>query len=85
MKHLEDVQDLLANWSAGFAMDEEHEKSRMKDVANELANLISSLNLRSEEMLIEEYVQLVGEEIVDAKCNMVELMDLAWGGEIIWV
>jgi hypothetical protein len=37
-------------------MDDEHEKSRMKEATNELANLISSLNIGSEEMLIEEYV-----------------------------
>ena len=30
----------------------------MKEAANELASFISSLNLGSEEMLIEEYVQL---------------------------
>ena len=32
----------------------------MKEVENELASLISSLNLGSEEMHIEEYVQLAG-------------------------
>jgi hypothetical protein len=30
----------------------------MKEVENELASLISSLNLGSEEMPVEEYVQL---------------------------
>ena len=39
----------------------------MKGATNELANLISSLNLRSEEMPIEKHVPLVGWEIVDAK------------------
>ena len=50
----------------------------MKKSTNELANCISSLKLGSEEMLIEEYVQLVGEEIVDVKDNMDELVDWAW-------
>jgi hypothetical protein len=27
-------------------------------------------------------MQLVGEEIVDAEYKMVELMDMAWGGEV---
>ena len=54
----------------------------MKEATNELANLISSLNLGSEDMLIEEYVQLVGKEIVDTKYIMDELVDLAWGREI---
>ena len=39
------------------------------------------MNLGSEELPIEEYVQLVGEEIVDAEYNMAELVDLAWEGE----
>ena len=42
-------------------------------------SLISSLNLGSKEMPTEEYVQLVGEEIVDAKYIVVELVDLPWG------
>ena len=32
-------------------------------------------------MPIEEYVQLAGEEIVDAEYIKVELVDLAWGRE----
>ena len=44
----------------------------MKEATNELASPISSLNLVSEEILIEEYVQLAGEEIVDAKYNLGE-------------
>ena len=59
-------------------MNDECEKSRMKEAKNELANLTSSLNLGSEEMLIKEHVQCVGEEIVDAKYNMAKLVDLAW-------
>ena len=59
-------------------MDDEREKLRMKDVSNEFASLISSLNLGSEEMPIKEYMQSAGKEIVDAKYIMIELMDLAW-------
>ena len=33
-------------------------------------------------MHIEEYVQLVGEEIVDEESNVAKLVDLAWGREI---
>jgi hypothetical protein len=54
----------------------------MKEATNELATLISYLNLGSEEMPIEEYLQLAVEDIVDAQYNMVELVDLAWGGDI---
>ena len=53
---------LFADWSANFAMDDECKKLRMKEATNELAILVFSLNLGSEEMPIEEYVQLVGEE-----------------------
>ena len=54
----------------------------MKEATNVLASLISSLNLESEEILFEEYVQLAGEDVVDAKYIMGELVDLAWGREI---
>ena len=33
-------------------------------------------------MLFEEYVQLAGEDVVDAKYIMAKLVDLAWGREI---
>ena len=52
---------LLANSSANFAIDDERKKLRMKEATFELASLISSSNLGSEEMTIEEYVQLAGE------------------------
>jgi hypothetical protein len=47
---------LLADQSADVAMDDECEKSRMKEATNEFASLISSLNLGSEDMHVEEYV-----------------------------
>ena len=43
---------LLAYSSVDFAMDDEHEKLRVKEATNELASLNSSLSLGSEEMLI---------------------------------
>lgn len=46
-----------------------------------MASLIFSLNIGSEKMSVEEYVQL-GWEIVDAQCIMAELVDLAWDREI---
>ena len=45
----------------------------MKEARTKLASLISSLNLGSKEMPIEEYVQLIEEEIVDVEDYMVEL------------
>ena len=54
-KQLKDVQDLLANRSVDFAMNHEHEKSRMQETTNEMTSHVSSLNIGSEEMPIEEY------------------------------
>jgi hypothetical protein len=47
-------------------MDVEREKLRMKEASNEIASLSSLFDLGSEEMPIEEYVQLAGEDTVDA-------------------
>ena len=76
---------LLANSGADFGMDDECEKSRKKEATNNLASLISSLNFGSEDMPIEEYVQLVGEEIVDVEYTTAELW--IWHGtdKSIWV
>jgi hypothetical protein len=60
-------------------MNDEHEKSRMKETTNELTSLISSLNLESEETLIDEYVQLAAKEIVHGEYIMAELVDYPWG------
>ena len=54
--HMENLEEGI--WSANFAMDDEHENERMEKAVNELATLISSLNLESEIMPIEEYMQL---------------------------
>jgi hypothetical protein len=42
----------LAYWSADFAMDDEHDKLRVKEATNKLASLISSLDLGSLQMPI---------------------------------
>ena len=43
---------LLADRNVDFVIDDEHEKLRMNKTTNELANLVSSLNLRSGVTLI---------------------------------
>ena len=45
---------LLANWSVDCFMDDEREKLRIKEASIELAGLVSSLNIGSQEMPIEE-------------------------------
>ena len=57
-------------------MDGEREKLRMKQALDELASLISSLNLGVKKCLLTNMLQLAKEEIVDAKYNMTELVDL---------
>ena len=75
MKQLKDVQDFTCKLECWFChgrwmWGRKNERSRKR-------NLVSSLNLGSEEMPVEEYVPLAGEEIVDAKYNMIELVDSA--------
>ena len=53
---------LPTDWSVDFSMDGEREKLRMNEATNKLASFISSLNLGSEEVPIDEYVQLVREK-----------------------
>jgi hypothetical protein len=65
-----------ANWSVDFAMDDEHAKSRMKEVTNELASLFSSLNLGVKKCLLKKMCTW------QDRNNMAELVDLAWGREI---
>jgi hypothetical protein len=50
-------------------MDDEREKSRMKEATNESASLVSSLNLGSDERLIEEYVKLARERKLLMQCT----------------
>ena len=75
MKQLKDVQDFTCRLECWFCHGRwmwgwKNERSRKR-------SLVSSLNLGSEEMPVEEYVPLTREEIVDAKYNMIELVDLA--------
>jgi hypothetical protein len=51
-------------------MDVVHRNLIMKEVANDLASLISFVNLESQEVLIEEYVQLTREQIFDENIIM---------------
>jgi hypothetical protein len=49
------------------------------------ASLMSSSSLKSEEMFIEEYVQLTGEKIVDLECNIIELVERHGIEKPIWI
>jgi hypothetical protein len=58
--------------SVDFAMDE----LRMKEIANELACLISCLNIGSEEISTKEYVEWAEEEIVE--------QSISWLSSVSW-
>ena len=63
-------------------MNDEREKSRIKETTNELASLISSLNPGSEEMLIEEYCNWHVRKLLMQSTTWLSWMDFAWGREI---
>ena len=64
-------------WSAGFANEDQREKSRLIKEFEDIALLISKLQLGSYEMPFEEYVVMEGEDIIEAEYCMSELVDTA--------
>ena len=53
---------LRATWNVDFALVDEREKNRMQEESHELGALISKLRLGDDEMSIETYIQMKGEE-----------------------
>lgn len=62
--------------SANVAMDDECENERMKEVENDMITLISSMHLGSEEVPIEEYMQLQGRKLL--------MQGTSWFSSRIW-
>jgi hypothetical protein len=52
-------------WNVNFALVDERENNRMREESHELGALISKLQLRDDEMSIETYIQMEGEEITE--------------------
>jgi hypothetical protein len=46
-------------------LDDEREKTRILKDLEELAYLIGKLQLSSEEMLVEEYIKIDGEDLIE--------------------
>ena len=69
---------LHATWNIDFALVDEREKSIMQE-SNELGTLISKLWLGDDEMSIETYIQIKGEEITGLELGIDELEDVASG------
>jgi hypothetical protein len=73
---------LPLDWSATFANEEQREKSRPIKESEDMALLISKLQLGSYEMPFKKYVVMEGEDIIEAEYCMLELVDMALGQRI---
>jgi hypothetical protein len=56
---------LPSTWNVDFALVDEREKTRMREESYELGALISKLQLGDDEMSIETYIQMEGEESIE--------------------
>ena len=70
---------LLATWNVDFALVDEREKNKMREESDELGALISKLRLGDDEMSIETYIQMEGEEIIELELSTNELVDASLG------
>ena len=70
---------LPITWAVDFALVDEREKNRMREESEELGALISKLRLGDDEMSIETYIQMEGEEITELELSTDELVDAALG------
>ena len=70
---------LCATWNVDFALVDERENNRMQKESDEFCALISNLRLGDNEMSIETYIQMEGEEITELELNTDELVDVALG------
>ena len=73
---------LPPDWSADFANEDQREKSRLIKESEDMALLISKLQLGSDEMPFEENVVMEGEDVIEAEYCMSELVDIALGQRI---
>ena len=68
---------LRATWKVDYALVDEMEKNRMQEESYELGALISKLWLGDDEMWIEIYIQMEGQEIIELELSTYELVDVA--------
>jgi hypothetical protein len=62
-----------------FALVDERERNRMQKESDELGALISKLQLGDDEMSIETYIQIEGEENLELELSIDELVDATLG------
>ena len=70
---------LCAIWSVDFALVDERGKSRMQEKLDEVGALISKLRLGDDEMSIETYIQMKGEQKIELELRVKKLVDIALG------
>jgi hypothetical protein len=68
---------LPTTWNVDFALVDGREKNRLQKESDELGALISKLQLVDNEMSIETYIQIKGEEITELELRTDELVDVA--------
>jgi hypothetical protein len=73
------VRILPIIWIVDFALVDEREKNRMREESEELGALISKLRLGDDEMSIETYIHMEGEENTELELSTDELVDAALG------
>jgi hypothetical protein len=64
-------------WNVNFALIDERKNNRIREESHELGALISKLQLGDDEMLVEAYIQMEGEEITELELSIDELVDAA--------
>ena len=70
---------LHATWNVDFALVDEREKNRVQKEFDELGALNSKLRLGDDEVSIETYIQMEGEEITELELSIDDLADVALG------
>ena len=69
----------LATWNVDFALVDEREKNGMQNESDELGVVISKLQLGDDEMSIETYIHMEGEDIIELELSINELVGFALG------
>jgi hypothetical protein len=70
---------LPATWNVDYALVDEREKNRMRVESDERGAMISKLQLGDDEMSIETYIEMEGEETIELELKSDELVNVALG------
>ena len=69
---------LSPHWNVDLAMEDKWEKVRMVKESEELAALIAKLKLGDAELPLQDFVDMVGEECIEAEYGTNDLVNLAF-------